>query len=64
MTLELIKSTGGHIGWSFERVETHLMKVIIVMGSDGVRWGHRGWLKIQVDSGADKVHKVIIWGGV
>ena len=30
----------------FERVETCLMKFVIVMGSYGVRWGQRGWLKI------------------
>ena len=41
----------------FERVETCLMKVVIVMGSYRVRWGQRGWLKIQVDSGADEVHR-------
>ena len=37
------------------------MKVVIVMGSDGVRWGHRGWLKIRVDSAADKVHRGSHW---
>ena len=38
-------------------VETCWMKVRVPRGSYGVRWGHRGWLKIQVDSGADKVHR-------
>ena len=57
LTLELIESTGGHIRWSFEMVETCLMKVGVDRGSHGVRWGHRGWLKIRVDSGADEVHR-------
>ena len=43
LTLKLIESTGGHIVWSFEMVETCFMKVVVDMGSDGVRWGHRGW---------------------
>ena len=43
LTLELIESTGGHIGWSFEMVETCLMRVMGDMGSGGVRWGHVGW---------------------
>ena len=51
LTLELIESTGGHIGWSFEMVETRLMKVGVPRGSYGVRWGHRGWLKIQITQG-------------
>ena len=61
LTLELIESTGGHIGWSFEMVETCLMKVGVDRGSHGVSWGHRGWLKIRVDSAADKVHRGSHW---
>ena len=38
-------------------VETCFMKVVVDMGSYGVRWGHRGWFKIRVDSGADEVHR-------
>ena len=43
LTLELMKSTGGHMGWSFEMVETCFMKVVVDMGSYRVRLGHRGW---------------------
>ena len=42
-------------------VETCFMKFGVDMGSYGARWGHRGWLKIQVDSGADKVHRGSYW---
>ena len=51
LTLKLIESTGGHIGRSFEMVETCLMKVGVPRGLYGVRWGHRGWLKIQITQG-------------
>ena len=33
------------------------MTVKVDMGSDGFRWGQKGWLKIGVDSGADEVHR-------
>ena len=36
-------------------VETCLMKVVVDMGSYGVRWGHRGWLKIKNMNDADFV---------
>ena len=39
LTLELIESTGGHIGWSFEMVETCLMKVGVPRGSYGATGG-------------------------
>ena len=34
---------GVYSGWSFEMVETCLMRVMGDMGSGGVRWGHVGW---------------------
>ena len=34
---------GVHSGWSFEMVETCLMRVVVDMGSGGVRWDHMGW---------------------
>ena len=61
LTLELMKSTGGHMGWSLELIDEYWMSVKVDMGSYGVRWGHRGWLKIRVDSGADRVHRGSYW---
>ena len=34
---------GVHSGWSFEMVETCLMRAVVDMGSGGVRWDHMGW---------------------
>ena len=34
---------------------------MIVLGSLGVIWGQGGWLKIRVDSAADKVHRGSHW---
>ena len=34
---------GGHSGWSFEMLETCMMRAVVDMGSGGVRWGHVGW---------------------
>ena len=56
-TLFSFKIHAINLSWSFELVETCLMKVVVDMGSYGVRWGHRGWFKIRVDSGADEVHR-------
>ena len=48
-------------GWSLELIDEYWMSVKVDMGSYGIRWGHRGWLKIRVDSGADRVHRGSYW---
>ena len=34
---------GVHSVWSFEMVDTYLMRAVVDMGSGGVRWDHMGW---------------------